>query len=143
MDRRSRNRTAVITVKNVTVSKLRQVNYIQSDVIPATPFAHDRAQIPFAAYTGEIVGGIAGALLFISVLVVLILYRNWKYEQELDSLLWKVNYKDIEVKEKKDEAAVANEAPAKCNSKVSARGSRFFAVTSDISIDRTEFADTN
>jgi hypothetical protein len=81
---------------------------------------HDRARIPFTAHTGEIVGGIAGALLFISVLVVLILYRNWKYEQELDSLLWKVNYKDIEVKEKKDEAAVANETPAKCTSKVSA-----------------------
>ncbi|KAH0955867.1 hypothetical protein HN011_006367 [Eciton burchellii] len=71
------------------------------------------------SHTGEIVGGIAGALLFISVLVVLILYRNWKYEQELDSLLWKVNYKDIEVKEKKDEAAIANETLAKCTSKQS------------------------
>lgn len=35
------------------------------------------------------------------------LYRNWRYEQELDSLLWKVNYKDIEIKEAKDETAVS------------------------------------
>lgn len=82
----------------------------------------DREFCSLAAHTGEIVGGIAGALLFIIAMVVLILYRNWKYEQELDSLLWKVNYKDIEIKEKreKDETAGANDAPAKCNSKVSA-----------------------
>lgn len=70
---------------------------------------------------GEIVGGITGGLVFIITVIVLILYRNWKYEQELDSLLWKVNYKDIQIKEQKDEAAEANEAPAKCNSKVTAR----------------------
>ncbi|XP_025074947.1 guanylate cyclase 32E [Pogonomyrmex barbatus] len=69
------------------------------------------------SHTGEIVGGIAGALLLIIAAVALILYRNWKYEQELDSLLWKVNYKDIQIKEQKDEAA--NETPAKCNSKSS------------------------
>lgn len=72
-------------------------------------------------HTVEIVGGITGGLVFIITVVVLILYRNWKYEQELDSLLWKVNYKDIQIKEQKDEAAEANEAPAKCNSKVTAR----------------------
>lgn len=27
------------------------------------------------------------------------LYRNWKYEQELDSLLWKVDYKEIQLHE--------------------------------------------
>ncbi|XP_067205075.1 guanylate cyclase 32E [Linepithema humile] len=73
------------------------------------------------SYTGEIVGGIAGTLLLILAAVVLILYRNWKYEQELDSLLWKVNYKDIQIKEQKDEtrAAEINEAPIKYNSKSS------------------------
>lgn len=71
-----------------------------------------------AAYTGEIVGGIAGALLLIIAAVVLVLYRNWKYEQALDSLLWKVNYKDIQIKEQKDETVGANETSVKCNSKV-------------------------
>ncbi|XP_076232200.1 guanylate cyclase 32E isoform X1 [Calliopsis andreniformis] len=68
------------------------------------------------SHTGEIIGGIAGGFLLIITAVMLVLYRNWKYEQELDSLLWKVNYKDIQIKEQKDEARV-NEAPAKCNSK--------------------------
>lgn len=58
------------------------------------------------------------------------LYRNWRYEQELDSLLWKVNYKDIQIKEQKDEAAGVNEAPAKCNSKVNAPP---FSLTSPLS----------
>lgn len=69
-----------------------------------------------AAYTGEIMGGIAGTLLLIIAAVVLIFYRNWKYEQALDSLLWKVNYKDIQIKEQKDETIGTNETPA--NSKV-------------------------
>lgn len=65
-------------------------------------------------------GGIAGGFLLIMTAVMLMLYRNWKYEQELDSLLWKVNYKDIQIKEKKDESTGVNEAPTKCNSKVNA-----------------------
>ncbi|XP_076654351.1 guanylate cyclase 32E [Halictus rubicundus] len=70
------------------------------------------------SHTGEIVGGIAGGFLLIIAAVLLVLYRNWRYEQELDSLLWKVNYKDIQIKEQKDESApLVNEAPAKCNSK--------------------------
>ncbi|OAD60804.1 Guanylate cyclase 32E [Eufriesea mexicana] len=75
------------------------------------------------SHTGEIVGGIAGGFLLIIVTVILVLYRNWKYEQELDSLLWKVNYKDIQIKEQKDEPEGANEAPTKCNSKVNSPAS--------------------
>ncbi|XP_014300035.1 guanylate cyclase 32E [Microplitis demolitor] len=56
------------------------------------------------AHTGEIIGGIAGGLLLIFISISLILYRNWRYEQELDSLLWKVNYKDIQIRETKDES---------------------------------------
>ncbi|KAG5320032.1 GCY3E cyclase, partial [Acromyrmex heyeri] len=50
-------------------------------------------------HTGKIIGGILGALLFIITVIILIFYKNWKYEQEIDSLLWKINYKDIEIKE--------------------------------------------
>ncbi|XP_066598424.1 guanylate cyclase 32E [Prorops nasuta] len=66
------------------------------------------------SYTGEIVGGIAGALLLIVTIVSLVLYRNWKYEQELDSLLWKVNYKDIQIKEAKEEITGVTDV-VKCN----------------------------
>lgn len=31
------------------------------------------------------------------VIVLLMIYRNWRYEQELDSLLWKIDYKDIQI----------------------------------------------
>ncbi|KAL1132652.1 hypothetical protein AAG570_010604 [Ranatra chinensis] len=48
-------------------------------------------------HTMEIAGGIAGAGLAIFILVALVLYRNWRYEQELDSLLWKVDYKEIQI----------------------------------------------
>lgn len=72
------------------------------------------------AHTGEIVGGIAGGLLLVLLAISLMLYRNWKYEQELDSLLWKVNYKDIEIKETKDESTSPSEQQLfKNNSKVS------------------------
>ncbi|KAI4500683.1 hypothetical protein M0802_004275 [Mischocyttarus mexicanus] len=82
---------------------------------------------PYCGYHGEkcktymieIVGGIGGGLLLIIIAVLLVLYRNWKYEQELDSLLWKVNYKDIQIKEAKDENATSNEISVKCNSKAS------------------------
>lgn len=143
--RPSRNHIADITVKNVNVSNVQSHSIIllSASLRVSTRLtlgvssggliyfcrevnARYRENVclayPVVAYTGEIVGGIVGGLAFIIAAVVLILYRNWKYEQELDSLLWKVNFKDIQIKEqKKDEVAGANEAPAKCNSKVTAR----------------------
>lgn len=41
----------------------------------------------------------AGGLILILAVVLLVLYRNWRYEQELDSLLWKVDYRDIQMNE--------------------------------------------
>ncbi|XP_059622692.1 guanylate cyclase 32E [Phlebotomus argentipes] len=51
------------------------------------------------SYTGEISAGIAGVALLLLGIVSLVLYRNWKYEQELDSLLWKVDFKEIQMHE--------------------------------------------
>jgi hypothetical protein len=42
---------------------------------------------------------VAGGLMLILAVVLLVLYRNWRYEQELDSLLWKVDYRDIQINE--------------------------------------------
>lgn len=50
-------------------------------------------------YTGEISAGIAGGALLLLGVVSLVLYRNWRYEQELDSLLWKIDFKDIQMHE--------------------------------------------
>ncbi|XP_024220627.1 guanylate cyclase 32E [Bombus impatiens] len=90
------------------------------------------------SHTGEIMGGIAGGFLLIIMAVLLVLYRNWKYEQELDSLLWKVNYKDIQIKEKKDESSGANEAPTKCNSKTTTQP---IVRTSQVSLSSNPDAD--
>ena len=57
----------------------------------------------FTGYTGEISAGIAGGALLLLGIVSLVLYRNWRYEQELDSLLWKVDYKEILLHENEKE----------------------------------------
>jgi len=46
---------------------------------------------------------VCGSLLLVLVIALLIFYRNWRYEQELDSLLWKVDYKDIQISEQNNE----------------------------------------
>lgn len=51
-------------------------------------------------YTGEISAGIAGGALLLLGIVSLVLYRNWRYEQELDSLLWKIDFREIQMHEK-------------------------------------------
>ncbi|XP_030571352.1 speract receptor isoform X2 [Drosophila novamexicana] len=48
-------------------------------------------------YTGEISAGIAGGALLLLGLVSLVLYRNWRYEQELDSLLWKIDFREVQI----------------------------------------------
>lgn len=39
--------------------------------------------------------GASGATLVLLALAALALYRGWRYEQELDSLLWKVDFRDL------------------------------------------------
>ncbi|KAJ8981643.1 hypothetical protein NQ317_000871 [Molorchus minor] len=50
-------------------------------------------------HTVEITSGVTGGIFLIILIISLVLYRNWRYEQELDSLLWKVDYKDIIISE--------------------------------------------
>lgn len=38
---------------------------------------------------------LVGAILFVLLIVGLTVYRSWVYEQELDSLLWKVDMKEL------------------------------------------------
>ncbi|EFA09532.2 Guanylate cyclase 32E-like Protein [Tribolium castaneum] len=47
----------------------------------------------------EITSGVTGGIFLVILVISLVLYRNWKYEQELDSLLWKVDFKDIQINE--------------------------------------------
>ena len=50
-----------------------------------------------SANTEEIAAGITGGIVLVLAVVLLVVYRNWRYEQELDSLLWKIDYKDIQI----------------------------------------------
>ncbi|XP_071628567.1 guanylate cyclase 32E [Temnothorax longispinosus] len=94
---------------------IKKITWIGNGPPVAEPYCgYDGEKCNF--HTGEIIGGIAGTLLLIVAAVVLILHRNWKYEQELDSLLWKVNYKDIEIKEQKDETMRSDETSANSKS---------------------------
>ena len=52
-----------------------------------------------SANTEEIAAGITGGIIVCLIIVLLVVYRNWRYEQELDSLLWKIDYKDIQIPE--------------------------------------------
>lgn len=60
----------------------------------------------YIAHTVEITCGITGGIFLVIVIFCLVLYRNWKYEQELDSLLWKVDYKDIQINEEANSNAL-------------------------------------
>ncbi|KAL7287914.1 hypothetical protein TKK_0017974 [Trichogramma kaykai] len=94
------------------VGKENNTNLPLLRVIRSIPWVDGRPPVaePYCGYhgekcyshTGEIIGGVAGGLLLVAGAVALVVYRNWRYEQELDSLLWKVNYKDIEIKDAKD-----------------------------------------
>ncbi|XP_074647347.1 guanylate cyclase 32E-like [Tubulanus polymorphus] len=44
----------------------------------------------------EIVCGVLGGIIFTSGLIVLIIYRNWRNEQEIAGLLWKINVSDLQ-----------------------------------------------
>ena len=38
---------------------------------------------------------LAAVVTFVLVIIAFALYKTWKYEQELDSLLWKIDLKDV------------------------------------------------
>ncbi|XP_006811765.2 guanylate cyclase 32E [Saccoglossus kowalevskii] len=50
-------------------------------------------------YTPEIAGGTIGGLFLILLIVLGLVYRNWKYEQALASLIWKIDYREIKMKD--------------------------------------------
>ncbi|KAH8378938.1 hypothetical protein KR009_002164 [Drosophila setifemur] len=54
-------------------------------------------------YTGEISAAIAGGAFLLLGLVSLVFYRNWRYEQELDSLLWKIDFREVQMHENERE----------------------------------------
>ncbi|OWF46455.1 guanylate cyclase 32E-like [Mizuhopecten yessoensis] len=64
---------------------------------PACGFRREKCIRP-KSYTTEILFGVAGGILLIVVIISVLIYRNWRYEQDLASLLWKIDYKDISMR---------------------------------------------
>ncbi|XP_076454270.1 guanylate cyclase 32E-like [Babylonia areolata] len=53
--------------------------------------------IPPKTYVREIILGVLGGVALVTVVIALIVYRNWRYEQEIDGLLWKVAFSSIQM----------------------------------------------
>lgn len=53
----------------------------------------------FSGHTKEIAYGVTAGILLIILVILLAFYRNWRYEQELDSLIWKIDFRDIQINE--------------------------------------------
>ncbi|XP_041474147.1 speract receptor-like [Lytechinus variegatus] len=49
-------------------------------------------------YTLHIIGGVLAGIILLAAIIATIVYRNWRYEQALASLLWKVDYNELEFK---------------------------------------------
>ncbi|XP_071509396.1 speract receptor-like [Diadema antillarum] len=49
-------------------------------------------------YTLHIVAGVISGIILLVIIIATIVYRNWRYEQELASLLWKIDYNDVQFK---------------------------------------------
>ncbi|ELT90006.1 hypothetical protein CAPTEDRAFT_179119 [Capitella teleta] len=61
---------------------------------PPCGYRGEKCIIP-RSYTLEIACGVFGGILLVGAIVILVVYRNWRYEQEIAGLLWKVPADDI------------------------------------------------
>ncbi|CAH1793794.1 unnamed protein product [Owenia fusiformis] len=75
----------------------RAINWLKGEVPidePACGYRGERC-IPKPNKTLEIVLGVIGGIVLVILVVVSIIYRNWRYELELAGLLWKIDAADI------------------------------------------------
>ncbi|XP_053624913.1 receptor-type guanylate cyclase Gyc76C isoform X2 [Plodia interpunctella] len=66
--------------------------------------------------------GASGGTLALLALAALALYRGWRYEQELDSLLWKIDFRDLQLPEDEHHAKLNSSVGANVNSSSNAIG---------------------
>ncbi|XP_019756658.1 guanylate cyclase 32E isoform X2 [Dendroctonus ponderosae] len=107
------------------------IDWINGEPPIAAPFCGFRGE-KCITHTIEITGGVAGGVVLIMLIICLVLYRNWKYEQELDSLLWKIDYRDMEINGEPNSNVVGNKLP---------RSNQPFIRTSQVSLSSNPDAD--
>ena len=71
-----------------------------NDKIPIdVPYCGFNGEFCLQEYTSrDIVLGIFGCIAIMFSIVIVLTYRNYRYEQELDSLLWKIDFTDMHVR---------------------------------------------
>ncbi|KAK9513104.1 hypothetical protein O3M35_001368 [Rhynocoris fuscipes] len=75
-----------------------EIDWVSGSVPAAVPICGFSGEKCFS-HTKEVILGIAGSAITLILITGLIIYRNWKNEQELDSLIWKIDFKDIRMNE--------------------------------------------
>ncbi|XP_070186172.1 guanylate cyclase 32E-like [Littorina saxatilis] len=53
--------------------------------------------IPPKSFVKEIALGVLGGVILVLAVIALVVYRNWRYEQEIDGLLWKIEFSCIQM----------------------------------------------
>ncbi|GBP91724.1 Guanylate cyclase 32E, partial [Eumeta japonica] len=70
--------------------------------------------------------GAAGGAFALLALAALALYRGWRYEQELDSLLWKIDFRELHVPEANERSSSQISAHAQSNQNHKLSRAEFF-----------------
>ncbi|XP_071130761.1 guanylate cyclase 32E-like [Mytilus edulis] len=85
------------TLPKFTFYKNEQISWPDDKIPIDEPECGYRGQrcIQPVTYTSEILFGVAGGICLITIVIAILIYRNWRYEQELASLLWKLECRDI------------------------------------------------
>ncbi|CAH0720734.1 unnamed protein product, partial [Brenthis ino] len=81
--------------------------------------------------------GASGGTLALLALAALALYRGWRYEQELDSLLWKIDFRDLHLPDEDQRTNKLNSSAgvnANSNNVVNEKGSTGGARSSQVSL---------
>ncbi|XP_022091376.1 guanylate cyclase 32E-like [Acanthaster planci] len=65
---------------------------------PKCGFFGKKCPPPEVNHTGKIVAGALSGIGLIIMVIVAVSYRNWRYEQELASLIWKIDFEDINMR---------------------------------------------
>ncbi|XP_038064179.1 guanylate cyclase 32E-like [Patiria miniata] len=65
---------------------------------PKCGFFGKKCPPPEVNHTGKIVAGALSGVGLIIMIILAVWYRNWRYEQELASLIWKIDFDDINMR---------------------------------------------
>lgn len=73
------------------------------------PWKETPAPIPSCGFRGELcaaaaeaLGASAAAIALLTLVAALVAYRHWRYERQLDSLLWRIDYREVQELQQND-----------------------------------------